>query len=1005
MNRKYILAAFSAIVMSVTGLSASDDGGSHKLSNPRTQTFREILKLQQRGMHNRAAVLFDELSHEVMSSDPEGYSILNDIIMDVTAYETSMNEYLERNPQSVMASQIRYHHAMNLFDQGVYEEVSAILSEVPATHVSEKLMDEYLFKKAYCELEKGDMDRALLMFEEIASRPYSDYTSPAAYSIAYISYCKENYRDALQWFEKSRSDLRFAEISDYYIVECRFMLKDYDYVVANGEKIYERISDERKPFMARMISESNLVNGDVEKARKYYELTLNAPDSTKTRSDWFYAGSLLYAAKDYKGAIECFNNMTDRTDSLGQVANYHLGFSHIQTRNKVAALGAFKDAAACSYDAAVTEDAYFNWAKLAFDINNDTSVFQEYMKIYSDRDKDDRIYSYIAVAALYNRDYEAAVEAYGMIDEMDEDMRNNYMKANYLRANQLISSGSYRLAVPCLRVAGYYSDKSSRFNQMSRFWLAESYYRNDQFAEAREVFMELYNQSALNRQPESYLIPYSIAYCYFKEENYASAEKWFQTYCQESSVTFRKDALERAADCQFMSKKYKAAAEGYDKVLKEYFDVNDIYPYYRSAISYGLAGNSSRKIKQLSHVLEADPSARFYPEALFELGRSYVVKEDDDNAFECFRMLADKVKDSTYVARAYIEMGSLSRNQSQFNDALKYYKTVVEQMPLSGYADDALAAIESVYQTKNDPQGYLKYIETIGKGETKTETEKEDMIFNSAEQVYLTENYQQALVSLQDYMEAYPSGKYSGKAAFYAADSYRMLGKYEQACDGYVVVIESEDPDYVEQAMLYFSELSFKMEKWEDAYGGYSSLHASAKLDNNRQTALIGMMRSAFKWHNWNESLKAVGKVLENASTDEDLKREALYIKAKSLLATSRREEALAVMETLASEIKDSYSAEAAYMLILDSYDKGDFKAVEDKVIAFSDNHSNQLYWLAKSFIVLGDAYVDRDNLKQAKATFESVRDSYRPSSADDDVMDNLRVRLSKLEEMMSQNN
>lgn len=1005
MNRKYILAAFSAIVMSVTGLSASDDGGSAKLHTPRTKAFREILRLQQHGMHNRASILFEDLSRDVHSADAQGYAILNDVMSNADSYESSMNEYLERHPQSVMASQIRYHHAMNMFDAQDYESASSYLSKVPATHVRESQMDEYLFRKAYCEMEKGDADRALLMFSEMSSRPVSDYTAPSAYAIAYLNYCKENYGEALTWFEKSISDVRFSEISAYYIMECHFMLKDYKYVVEHGEKIFTRISDERKPFLARMISESFLVQGDVDKARSYYDMSESADDAGKTRSDWFYAGSLLYAVKDYKGAIECFNNMTDKTDSIGQVANYHLGFSHILTKNKVAALDAFKAASECAFDPAVTEDAHFNWAKLAFDINNDTSVFHDYMKKYSDREKDDRIYSYIAVAALYNRDYEAAVEAYGMIDEMDEDMKNNYIKANYLRANQLIASGSYRLAVPCLRVAGYYSDKSSRFNQMTRFWLAESYYRNDQFGEARDLFMELYNQSALNRQPESYLIPYNIAYCYFKQEQYDAAEKWFRIYCDESSSVYRKDALERTADCYFMSKKYKDAAEWYDKVLNDYHDVNDIYPYYRSAISYGLSGNASKKIAKLSQVMKADPASRFYPEALFELGRSYVMREDDDNAFKCFRMLADKVKDSTYVARAYIEMGSLSRNQSQFNDALKYYKTVVEEMPLSGYADDALAAIESVYQTRNEPQAYLKYIESIGKGETKTETEKEDMIFNSAEQVYLTENYQKALVSLQEYRDRYPSGKYVGKACFYIADSYRMLGKYEQACDGYVEVIESEDPAYIEQAMLYFSELSFKMEKWEDAYGGYSSLYASAAMDNNRNTALKGMMRSAFKWHNWTEALKAVDKVIGDAASDETLKREALYIKAKSLMASSRRTEALAVMELLAGSVMDAYGAEAAYTLILDSYDKGDFKEVEDKVFAFSDAGSNQLYWLAKSFIVLGDSYVDRDNLKQAKATFESVRDGYKPSSNEDDVMDNLRIRLTKLEEMISQKN
>jgi tetratricopeptide (TPR) repeat protein len=237
------------------------------------------------------------------------------------------------------------------------------------------------------------------------------------------------------------------------------------------------------------------------------------------------------------------------------------------------------------------------------------------------------------------------------------------------------------------------------------------------------------------------------------------------------------------------------------------------------------------------------------------------------------------------------------------------------------------------------------------------------------------------------------------------AESYRSLGKYEQACDSYVKVIEKGETSYVEQSMLNYSELSFRMEKWEDAYGGYSSLYESAALANNKLIALKGMMRSAFKWHNWSETLKSVERVLYETAFDDNVKREASYIKAKALLASSRRAEALVVMEALAADVQDAYGAEAAYLLILDSYDKGDFDAVEEKVFAFSDAGSRHAYWLAKSFIVLGDSYVDRENLKQAKATFESVRDGYKPSSADDDVIDNVRMRLTKLEEMIAQKN
>ena len=40
---------------------------------------------------------------------------------------------------------------------------------------------------------------------------------------------------------------------------------------------------------------------------------------------------------------------------------------------------------------------------------------------------------------------------------------------------------------------------------------------------------------------------------------------------------------------------------------------------------------------------------------------------------------------------------------------------------------------------------------------------------------------------------------------------------------------------------------------------------------------------------------------------------------------------------------------------------------------------------------------MERDEVEQARATFESVRDGYTPVSDDDDVLDNVRMRLEKM--------
>ena len=519
------------------------------------------------------------------------------------------------------------------------------------------------------------------------------------------------------------------------------MQKDYAYVTRHGNDLYGRVPDERKPHLGRILSESYLVQGDVEGARKYYEKDL-AGRVPKNRSDYFYAGSLLYALKDYKGAVENYSKMDHRTDSLGQIANYQLGYSQIQLKDKVSALDAFRDAAGVEYDKAIQEDAWMNWAKLSFDLNKDASVFNSYMRKYPSREKNDQIYSYMALSCLYNHDYSGAVDAYSHIDLLDDDQKANYMKANYLRAQQLIGGGSWKDAIPLLKAASFYSNKHDGFNQLARYWLGESQFRSEQYSAAAESFKDLFNISALDKQEEGKLLPYNIGWCYFKNKEYAAAAKWFDEYLGTRDPEMGEDAALRRADCDFVTKDYAKAIKEYENATQRFAYADNLYPYLQRGIAYGLSGKNDKKIESLSRALTSKPSAQYYPETMYELGRAYVAGGKADDAATCFEKLRKNSSDKTINARSLIELGMIARNKSDNDKALGYYKQVVDEMPGTEYAQDALLAIESIYQTQGRADEYLDYADKVGANFGKTDSEKDDMYFAAAEQVFMTENYE-----------------------------------------------------------------------------------------------------------------------------------------------------------------------------------------------------------------------------------------------------------------------
>ena len=168
-------------------------------------------------------------------------------------------------------------------------------------------------------------------------------------------------------------------------------------------------------------------------------------------------------------------------------------------------------------------------------------------------------------------------------------------------------------------------------------------------------------------------------------------------------------------------------------------------------------------------------------------------------------------------------------------------------------------------------------------------------------------------------------------------------------------------------------------------------------MEDNTRFAQIGLMRSAFRARQWEDALTYSDVMMRKAGIPEPLSREAQYIRAKSLLSTSRRNEALTLMQVLAQKPSTAEGAEAAYLIIQDQYDRAEFEGIQDKVYAFANGAGDQNYWLAKAFIVLGDTFAEQGNLAQARATFDSIRNGYEPSGASDDVLDQVEQRMRKL--------
>ena len=307
--------------------------------------------------------------------------------------------------------------------------------------------------------------------------------------------------------------------------------------------------------------------------------------------------------------------------------------------------------------------------------------------------------------------------------------------------------------------------------------------------------------------------------------------------------------------------------------------------------------------------------------------------------------------------------------------------------------------MESIYQSLNRPQEFIDYIDKIGLSSHKNASERETIIYNAAEQTYLNGNHAKAVTLLSDFIEKYPQSKYIVNANFYLGECYRNQDKPEDAITAYRRVMEEGEGAFSELATLNYSELSYRLQKFEQALMGYETLQQIAKLDNNKLLAATGIMNTAFKLKNYDLAIKNSQIVTKDfPKAAQTVKDQAQLIIAKCYMLTGDTKRGEQQLTSVAKKPKTAVGAEANYLLIKSAYDGGEFEKVENLVFKFSDSGSPQTYWLAKSFIILGDSYYDQNNIGQAEATYKSIKDNYTPEGKDDDVLQQLDVRFKKLE-------
>jgi TolA-binding protein len=493
------------------------------------------------------------------------------------------------------------------------------------------------------------------------------------------------------------------------------------------------------------------------------------------------------------------------------------------------------------------------------------------------------------------------------------------------------------------------------------------------------------------------LANYNLGYVYFKREEYNGAIYYLNEFVakiKNENPAMVADAFLRIGDSWFIRKGYDNAIEYYDKAIKmKVIDVD--YAMFQKAIALGVLQRNDEKIQALNYITSNYPNSTAISEVIYEKGNTYLVMKDNEKALISFRKIASDHTGSSYAVKARLKSGLIYYNNGQNELALSTFKQVVTDYPNTPESKEALASIKNIYVDINKVDDYLTYVDGLP-FTTISISEQDSMSYIAAENLYMDGEYSAANTALDKYLHSFQEGAFKVNASFYLGECQYKEENFVDALTNFEYVLSIPKSEFTESAMLKAATIAYELADYETSLDYFSKLETNAENKLNVIEAHYGLMKCNYLLQNYEGAMAAAYKLLAAEKLSDEMKLEALVIKANSLYQSDEMLLAKSAFKEIIEFSQGAAGAEAKYMEAKIEYQISDLDEAEKNVFELINQYAPYDYWVANGFILLSDIYLKKENVFQAKETLQSIIDNYEGAELKE-------IAMNKLQDILDQ--
>jgi tetratricopeptide (TPR) repeat protein len=908
-----------------------------------------------------------------LNDDVNYYYIVCRLKLQLPVAEEEAKHYIEwvnNQPRSELMS---YHLGKFYFLKDDFGSAIKYYEIAGLDNLSNEEIADAKFEKAYCYFNLKKFADAKPLFNEIHQLPQNKYYIPANYYYGFISYYDRNYNEALKAFKLVEARDEYKGVVPYYIAEIYYFQNKKDESLKYGESVLSRGGMYYEKELKQLLGQIYFEKKNYAKALPLLEYYVKN-SSKVSKEDLYEISYSYYEAKQLTKAIEGFKQLSNENDSLGQNSMYLLGDCYLRTNQKANARTAFQYCANNSSNKQQQEISLFNYAKLSYELGYQDVALNEMRRFLDNypNSQNNAEAREILVALLANtNNFKDALSLYESFDKPTASMQNVYPRILYGRAveyfndQQLIKADE--LFTKILKLP------PSSVTPYANFWKGEIAYRLPDY-DAAIRYLSFYLQSNAIAQGEATpaAAKYNLGYSWMKKENYKQSLGYFEAVAKSATTAapVEQDAYVRAADCYFMSKDFSKAGSMYDIVLNNALPQSD-YALFQKAMIAGIK-SSAGKITILNNLSRQYPQSSLIPDATMEIANTYMADEKFREAIPYLNKITASENAGGLKPKAYLKLGLSYYNIDKNEEALTNYQQLIEQYPQSAEADEALDNIKNIYVEAGKPNEYVELMRKNGKNISASEAD--GLTYNAAELKYNNNDCSGAIEGFNNYLAKFPAGVSVVDANFYRSECYSKNKDWNNALTGYNFVSSKGFNKYFERAVLSASRINyFELKDYAGAKKNFELLRTSAVNQDNQLEALRGLVRCYYQLKEYAQANEVAKELLKNKGISTDDKSIAFLVLGKSQQVTNDYSSAIASFKSCAAINKSAWGAEARYEIANCLYSQGSYATAEKAAQVVIKETSSYDFWVTKSYILLGDIFMQQKDYFNAKATYQSV--------------------------------